>query len=165
MARSGKRSAGLLLHRVRDGQIEVLLAHMGGPFWAKKDDGAWSLPKGEYEPAEDALTAARREFAEEMGSSPPAGPAVALGELRQPSGKVITAWALHGDFDPTTVRSNTFEIEWPPRSGRRQSFPEVDRVEWFALDTARQKLVRGQVPFLDLLVQRTSHRPANDPDL
>ena len=149
MARS--LSAGLLLFRVRDGQPQVLIAHMGGPFWAKKDDGGWSIPKGEYQAGEDPLAAARREFEEEIGSAPPDGPALELGELRQSSGKRIVAWAVEGDLDPGTVRSNTFVMEWPPRSGREAEFPEIDRAEWFDLQTARRKLVKGQVPFVDRL--------------
>jgi predicted NUDIX family NTP pyrophosphohydrolase len=149
-----KLSAGLLLHR-RDGTsgaIEVLLVHPGGPFWAKKDEHAWSIPKGEYEPDEDALAAAHREFAEELGVEAPAGPAVSLGELRQSGGKRVSAWAIEGDLDVSTAVSNTFEMEWPPRSGRLQSFPEVDRAEWFTLDDARTKLHQGQVPFVDALL-------------
>jgi predicted NUDIX family NTP pyrophosphohydrolase len=147
-----KLSAGLLVYRRVDGQPEVLLVHPGGPFWAKKDDSAWSLPKGEYEPSEDPLEVALREFREELGIDPPdANGAVPLGELRQPSGKRVSAWALEGDADVSDVRSNTFEMEWPPRSGRTQEFPEVDRAGWFDLDTARRKLLRGQVGFLDRL--------------
>lgn len=127
---------------------------MGGPFWAGKDDGAWSIPKGEYEPQEGALAAARREFQEEMGSPPPEGPVVELGEIRQPSGKRITAWAVPGEFDPARLQSNTFMLEWPPRSGRSQEYPEVDRACWFDADTARRKLVRGQVGFIDRLLER-----------
>jgi predicted NUDIX family NTP pyrophosphohydrolase len=146
-----KLSAGLLVWR-NEGELEVLLVHPGGPFWAKKDDGAWSLPKGEYEPSEDPLEVARREFEEEIGQAPPErGETVWLGELRQPSGKVVSAWAMEGDLEVSDVRSNTFEMEWPPRSGRTQEFPEVDRAGWFALDEARHKLLRGQVGFLDRL--------------
>jgi predicted NUDIX family NTP pyrophosphohydrolase len=149
-----KLSAGLLVYRRVDGQPEVLLVHPGGPFWAKKDDSAWSLPKGEYEPSEDPLEVALREFREELGIDPPdANGAVPLGELRQPSGKRVSAWALEGDADVSDVRSNTFEMEWPPRSGRTQEFPEVDRAGWFDLDTARRKLLRGQVGFLDRLTE------------
>jgi predicted NUDIX family NTP pyrophosphohydrolase len=146
-----RRSAGLLLFRRAERGPEVLIAHMGGPFWAKKDAGAWSLPKGEHGPDEDPLAAARREFCEELGLDPPDGPVVALGELRQSSGKRIAVWAVEGDVDPAAVRPGTFELEWPPRSGRTQSFPEVDRVEWVGLGTAREKLVRGQVGFVDAL--------------
>jgi predicted NUDIX family NTP pyrophosphohydrolase len=146
------RSAGLLLYRVSDeGAVEVLLAHPGGPFWARKDAGAWSIPKGEYEPSEDALATARREFREEVGQDAPAGDLVPLGERRQPSGKWVTAWALEGDLDVTRATSNTFEIEWPKGSGTVREFPEVDRVEWMTLEQARAKLLKGQVPFLDAL--------------
>ena len=152
------KSAGLLLYRVRDGEPEVLLGHMGGPFWARKDERAWSIPKGEYGDDEDALAAARREFAEETGSPPPEGEVLALGEVRQSGGKRVVAWALAGDLDPATVRSNTFVMEWPPRSGRQQEFPEIDRAEWFGLGTARSKVVKGQVPLLDALAQKLSLR-------
>ena len=152
------RSAGLLLYRVRHGEPEVLLGHMGGPFWARKDDRAWSIPKGEYGDDEDPLAAARREFAEETGSAPPDGEALTLGEVRQSGGKRVVAWALEGDLDPATVRSNTFVMEWPPRSGRQQEFPEIDRAEWFGLGSARSKVVKGQVPLLDALEQKLSLR-------
>ena len=154
---AGKLSAGLLLYR-RDPEdaIEILLAHMGGPFWAKRDDGGWSIPKGEYAASEDPLTAARREFTEELGQPVPDGPTLSLGEVRQPSGKRITAWAVEADLDVTTIESNTFALEWPPRSGRIQEFPEVDRAGWFDCETARRKLVSGQVPFVDLLMDRVS---------
>jgi predicted NUDIX family NTP pyrophosphohydrolase len=144
-----KLSAGLLVYRSVRGTVEVLLVHPGGPYWAKRDDGAWSLPKGEYGPDEDPLDVAIREFREELGSDPPTGRSpVLLGELRQPSGKRVTAWALEGDLDVGTVRSNTFTIEWPPRSGVTREFPEVDRAGWFDLETARRKLVPGQVGFI-----------------
>ena len=146
-----RQSAGLLLYRTRDGRLEVMLGHMGGPFWARKDDAAWSLFKGEYEAGEEPLAAARREFEEETGSPPPDGPVLALGEVRQGSGKRVVAWAVEGDFDPARLRSNTFTIEWPPRSGRQAEFPEVDRVDWFDLATARRKLVRAQATFVDRL--------------
>jgi len=152
------RSAGLLLYRVRDGVPEVLLGHMGGPFWARKDEHAWSIPKGEYGDDEDALAAARREFAEETGSAPPDGEPLPLGEVRQSGGKRVVAWALEGDLDPATVASNTFTLEWPPRSGRQQEFPEIDRADWFALDAARAKLVKGQVPLLDALAEKLALR-------
>ena len=145
-----KRSAGLLVHRTVDGETEVLLVHPGGPYWAKKDDGSWSLPKGEYEPDEDPLEVAIREFREELGvdATPSAAP-MFLGEVRQPGGKIVSAWALPGDLDVTAVRSNTFSMEWPPRSGRTAEFPEVDRAGWFDLETARRKLLRGQLGLLD----------------
>ena len=150
------RSAGLLLYRRREGRIEVLLGHMGGPFWARKDERAWSIPKGEHPEAEDALAAARREFAEETGTPPPDGPTLDLGEVRQSGGKRVTAWAVEGDLDPSAVKSNTFLLEWPPRSGRRQEFPEIDRAGWFDLDTARRKIVKGQVALVDRLEERLS---------
>lgn len=147
-----KLSAGLLVYRRSDRGLEVLLVHPGGPYWAKKDDGAWSIPKGEYEPDEDPLEVALREFEEEIGKTPPdPTDAVWLGELRQPSGKVVSAWAVEGDFDVTEAQSNTFEMEWPPRSGRTAEFPEVDRAGWFGLEEARRKLLRGQLGFIDRL--------------
>ena len=145
-------SAGLLLFRERDGVLEVLLGHMGGPFWARKDEGAWSIPKGELEPGEDPLAGARREFAEELGHPAPDGVVVELGEIRQKAGKRVIAFAVAGEFDPTELRPGTFEMQWPPRSGRMQEFPEVDRVAWFDIATARAKVVRGQVALLDRLV-------------
>jgi predicted NUDIX family NTP pyrophosphohydrolase len=148
------KSAGLLLYRRRRGRIEVLLGHMGGPFWARKDERAWSIPKGEHPEAEDALAAARREFAEEMGTRPPDGPMLDLGEVRQSGGKRVTAWAVEGDLDATAVKSNTFVLEWPPRSGRRQEFPEIDRAGWFDLETARRKIVKGQMALVDRLEER-----------
>ena len=151
MSKTKIKSAGVLLYRIRDEQLEVFIGHMGGPFWAKKDERGWSIPKGEYQPEEDPLAAAKREFAEETGSELPDGDLIELGEYRQPSGKRILAWALEGDFDPAKVRSNMFEVEWPPRSGKTAEFPEIDRAAWFDLATAEQKLVRGQVPFLGAL--------------
>ncbi len=147
-------SAGILLWRRWAGGPEVLLGHMGGPFWARKDDGGWSLPKGELGPGEEPQAAARREFEEELGSPVPAGELVPLGELRVTRGKVLSVWAVEGDLDAAACRSSTFDLEWPPRSGRVQSFPEIDRAAWFGLDAARAKLVRGQVPFLDRLLER-----------
>jgi predicted NUDIX family NTP pyrophosphohydrolase len=149
--KSAKRSAGLVLYRRASDGLEVLLVHPGGPFWTNKDAGAWSIPKGEYEPDDDPLAAARREFEEELGSAPPDGATVELGEVRQKSGKLVCAWALEGDLDATAAHSNTFTVEWPPRSGRMQDFPEVDRAEWFALDAAREKINPAQGPFLDRL--------------
>jgi predicted NUDIX family NTP pyrophosphohydrolase len=140
-----------LLHRGRGNALEVLLVHPGGPFWARRDAGAWSIPKGEYEGGEDALQAARREFAEELGVPAPDGSADDLGEVRQKSGKVVHAWALHGDLDASRVHSNTCEIEWPPRSGRRIEIPEVDRAEWFGLEQAREKINPAQAELLDRL--------------
>ena len=147
-----KRSAGLLLYRLSDDGASVLLVHPGGPFWAKKDLGAWSIPKGEYAAGEDPLAAARREFEEETGARP-AGDFRPLGEGTQPGRKLVSAWAVAGDFDPATLVSNTFELEWPPRSGRKARFPEVDRAQWFSLDEARQKILPGQRGFIDRLVQ------------
>lgn len=147
-----KRSAGLLLYRSAGLAVEVLLVHPGGPFWTKRDDGAWSLPKGEWGAGEDPLEVAIREFREELGVDPPADPAPApLGEVRQAGGKRVTAWAMRGDVDVSTVVSNTFTMEWPPRSGRTREFPEVDRAGWFDLETARRKLVSGQAGFIDRL--------------
>ncbi|MFZ5450182.1 MAG: NUDIX domain-containing protein [Thermodesulfobacteriota bacterium] len=145
-----KHSAGILLYRRRQGGLEVFLVHPGGPFWAGKDEGAWSVPKGEYTPGEDPLAAARREFEEETGCSAE-GDLIPLRPLKQPSGKIIQAWALAGDCDADAIRSNTFALEWPPRSGRRQEFPEVDRAAWFPLKVAREKISSGQVGFLDEL--------------
>jgi predicted NUDIX family NTP pyrophosphohydrolase len=147
-----RRSAGLLLHRPGPGgEREVLIAHMGGPFWARKDAGAWSIPKGELDPGEDALAAARREFTEELGLPAPEGPVLPLGEARQSSGKRVEAWAIEADLDPAAVVPGTFEMQWPPRSGRTATFPEVDRVAWVTLDRARELLVKGQVVFVDRL--------------
>jgi predicted NUDIX family NTP pyrophosphohydrolase len=148
----GKISAGLLLFRRPRGGLEVLLAHPGGPYWRNKDDGAWSIPKGEIESGEDPLQAAQREFAEEIGHCPQ-GEALSLGSARQPSGKIVHAFALEGQFDPARLVSGTFEMEWPPRSGRVQSFPEIDRAAWFNLDAARTKIIKGQAVFLDRLRQ------------
>jgi predicted NUDIX family NTP pyrophosphohydrolase len=148
-------SAGLLMYRRRGRSLEVFLVHPGGPFWQNKDDGAWSIPKGEYAQGEEPLEAARREFLEETGFQP--GTKVfALGEARQPSGKIVSAWAFEGDCDPEKLRSNTFSIEWPPKSGRNREFPEVDRAAWFSIDAARVKLLKGQLPFLDRLAAALS---------
>ena len=145
------RSAGLLLFRGSGPNLEVLLAHPGGPFWAKKNDGAWSIPKGGVLPGEEPLAAAFREFREETGGEPPPGPVIALGQAMQRSRKVVIAFAAAGDFDPARLRSETFELEWPPRSGTIRSFPEVDRAEWFTITAARGKLLVGQAVFLDRL--------------
>ena len=150
-----KTSAGLLMYRGRTEQsnsVEILLAHPGGPFWKNKDDGAWTIPKGEVTPGEDVLAAAIREFTEETGLTP-APPFVPLGELKQKSGKIIHAWAFHGDCDPAQIRSNTFELEWPPKSGRTQEFPEIDRAEFYHLVTARQKILVAELPLLDRLAE------------
>jgi predicted NUDIX family NTP pyrophosphohydrolase len=149
-----RRSAGIVLYRVGDGGLEVLLVHPGGPFWAKKDLGAWSIPKGEYESGEDPLACALREFEEETGTRLQAPQLIELGAVVQKAGKEVTAWAARGDLDPASVRSNSFTMEWPPRSGRQLEFPEVDRAAWFALDEARGKLVGAQVELLDRLVER-----------
>lgn len=144
-------SAGLLLYRSRQAGPEVLLVHPGGPFWARKDEGWWSIPKGEYEPDESPEEAARREFAEETGHAV-AGDLLPLGDAVQPSRKVVTVFALEGDLDVQAIRSNMFEMEWPPRSGRRQSFPEIDRAGWFPVPAARAKILAGQAVFLDRLL-------------
>jgi predicted NUDIX family NTP pyrophosphohydrolase len=151
-----KQSAGILMHRGSPQSLELLLVHPGGPLWANKDDGAWSIPKGEYDEAEDPLAVAIREFTEELGARPFSGPTklLNLGEIVQPSRKRVTAFAVAGDFDPATLTSNMFELEWPPNSGRMQSFPEVDRVAWFAPDEARTKILPGQAPFIDRLLER-----------
>jgi predicted NUDIX family NTP pyrophosphohydrolase len=146
-----KRSAGLLLYRLREGRLEVFIGHMGGPFWERKDEGGWSIVKGEYDSDEDPFAAARREFEEETGSAAPSGRTLELGEVRQPSGKRIVAWAIESDFDPASVTSNTFTLEWPRGSGELREFPEIDRAEWFDTATARRKLVKGQVPFIEAL--------------
>jgi len=153
---TARRSAGLLLYRHTDNGLEVLLGHMGGPFFAKRDAGAWGIPKGEYEPAEEtAWDAARREFQEELGLEPPDGEAVPLGEVRQTGGKTVTAWAIEADLDPATIDPGTFRMEWPPRSGQTQEFPELDRVEWFGLDRARDVIVKAQAAFLDRLAEHS----------
>ena len=151
-----KRSAGLLLYRVRDGVVEVLIGHPGGPFWARKDDGAWSIPKGEYAEDEDPWDAAQREFAEELGLAAPHGPRIDFDSIRQPSGKVLTAFAVHSDLDITNARSNTFELEWPRGSGMMRQFPEIDRADWFTVAEARVKLLKGHVPVLDSLMTHPS---------
>jgi len=148
-----RRSAGLLVFRTSGDVLYALAGHMGGPFWARRDAGAWSIPKGEYSDGEDPRAAARREFAEEMGSPPPDGEWIELGEARQSGGKRVIAYAVRGEFDAVRAVSNTFEMEWPRGSGRVQSFPEIDRAEWFDEPTARAKLVQGQVVFLDRLAE------------
>jgi predicted NUDIX family NTP pyrophosphohydrolase len=146
-----KRSAGILLHRDTGAGVEVLLVHPGGPFWAKKDLGAWSIPKGEHDDGEDALACALREFAEETGTVLPEGELTDLGAIRQRGGKTVRAWAAEGDLDADAIRSNTFALEWPPRSGRRAEFPEVDRAAWFGLAEARERINPAQAAFLDRL--------------
>jgi predicted NUDIX family NTP pyrophosphohydrolase len=149
-----KRSAGLLLYRwTSAGEIEVFLVHPGGPFWARKDDGAWSVPKGEYSEDEDPLAAARREFTEETGIEID-GDFLALGEAKQAGGKSVLAWAIERDVDAASIRSNLFSLEWPPKSGKVREFPEVDRAAWFSLPEARRKILKGQLPFLGRLADR-----------
>jgi predicted NUDIX family NTP pyrophosphohydrolase len=145
------QSAGILLYRSKVNIVEVLLVHPGGPFWAKKDDGAWSIPKGEFSEDEDPFEAAKREFLEETGTHVD-GKFTPLGSVKQPGGKVVYAWALKGDCDPSTIKSNTFVLQWPPGSGKEQEFPEVDRAGWFAPATARKKILKGQVVFIDRLL-------------
>jgi predicted NUDIX family NTP pyrophosphohydrolase len=149
-----RRSAGILLYRVARGAPEVLLVHPGGPFWARKDAGAWSIPKGEYVDGEDPRACALREFEEETGTALPPGELIELGSVKQKGGKLVSVWAAEGDLDADAVRSNTFTMEWPPRSGRTEEFPEVDRAEWFVVDAAREKLVEAQTEFLDRLLER-----------
>jgi predicted NUDIX family NTP pyrophosphohydrolase len=150
-------SAGIMLYRQTGKALEVLLVHPGGPFWVRKDDGAWTIPKGLYETGEEPEAAARREFAEETGYAP-AGKMLDLGSFRQPSGKRVMAFALEDDFVPDRLVSNTFEMEWPPRSGKRQSFPEIDRAGWFGIEAARVKLLKGQVAILDALLETLAKR-------
>lgn len=153
---AAKRSAGILLFRFAGEALQVLLVHPGGPFWTRKDLGAWSVPKGEYEETEEARACALRELEEELGSPPPisAQALIDLGEVRQKGGKQVHVWAAEGDFDPTTLRSNTFTMEWPPRSGSQREFPEVDRAEWFSLEEAKEKLIPAQAAFVDRLLER-----------
>jgi predicted NUDIX family NTP pyrophosphohydrolase len=146
------QSAGLLLFRQGDKNVQVLLGHPGGPFWSRKDQGAWTIPKGVIGPSESPLSAAQREFAEETGYRP-GGEAIPLGSAKQPGGKVVHVWAIEEDWDPANLQSNTFEMEWPPRSGRRQSFPEIDRASWFSVAEARLKILKGQAGFLDYLLE------------
>jgi predicted NUDIX family NTP pyrophosphohydrolase len=147
-----KKSAGLLMYRRRHGVLEVFLVHPGGPFWQKKDVGAWSIPKGEYTIEEDPLEVAKREFQEETGFKA-SGEFVALSSRKQASGKIVTAWAFEGDCDASTIKSNTFSMEWPPRSGKREEFPEVDRAGWFSVPDAKVKIIKGQSGFVDELVR------------
>jgi predicted NUDIX family NTP pyrophosphohydrolase len=149
--KSGRTSAGILLWRRRGGRLEVLLGHNGGPYFARKDAGHWTVLKGEVEPGEDVVAVARREFAEETGHPLPEGPMLELGQVRQRSGKVVLAWAVEGELDPDAAVSNTFDLEWPPGSGRIQAFPEIDRVAWCSLAEAREKIKPAQAPFLDRL--------------
>lgn len=149
-----KNSAGILLYRRQGEATEVLLVHPGGPYWAKKDLGAWSVPKGEFAPGEDALVAARREFEEETGFAVD-GRFIKLTSVKQSGGKLVQVWAVEGDCDASAVRSNTFSMEWPPRSGKEKQFPEIDRAEWFTIEAAKQKILKGQIPFIEELKRIT----------
>jgi predicted NUDIX family NTP pyrophosphohydrolase len=153
-----KTAAGLLLYRRGPSGVEVLLAHPGGPFWARKDLGAWTIPKGEIDPGEDPVSAARREFREEIGLEV-MGPLDPLGQIKQPGGKLVRIWTAEGDFDPAQLASNTFEMEWPKGSGRMRTFPEVDRAAWFDLAEARRRILPGQAPFLDALAAALGNDP------
>jgi len=158
-----KKSAGLLLYRKVRGSVEVFLVHPGGPFWVKKDDGAWSIPKGEFEEGEAPLDAAKREFREETGL-PPEGEFQALKPVRQSGGKIVYAWAVQLDLDKTKVKSNTFSMEWPPRSGKLQEFPEIDKADWFEMNLARRKILKGQLALLDQVEEIVgSHKKARRP--
>ena len=157
-----KHSAGIVLYRPAKKGWEVLIVHPGGPFWAKKDKAAWSIPKGEYAPEEDALAAAKREFTEEIGSPPPDGDYLDLGEVKQPSGKLVHVWALQHDFDLANFKSNMFEMEWPPRSGQKQQFEEADKAAWVSLATATVKLVKGQVAFIEKLAEQLGATSTTD---
>jgi len=150
-----KKSAGLLLYRKSSGssEIEVLLVHPGGPFWRKKDEGAWTIPKGEFDDDEEALAAAKREFKEELGFAPPEGDYLALTPIKQKAGKTVLAWAIEGAFDPARLESNTFQCEWPPRSGQTQEFPEVDRAEWFKREIAERKILPAQIQLIEELLE------------
>lgn len=159
MNKSGRVSAGVLLWRRRGEHLEVLLGHNGGPYFARKNQGHWTVLKGEVESGEDVTSVARREFAEETGHELPHGPMLELGRIRQKSGKVVLAWAVEGDLDPETAVSNTFEMEWPPRSGRMRAFPEIDRVAWFDLNEARTMIKDAQAPFLDRLEATVTNQP------
>jgi len=160
-----KQSAGLLVYRKTDGQVEVLIAHMGGPWFAKKDAGAWSIPKGEYGQGEEPLEVAKREFTEELSKPAPGGEFIELGEVKQKNNKTVMAWAAEGDLDASDIKSNTFKIEWPPRSGIVQEFPEIDRAGWFSLSLATNKLIPAQVEFLSRLADKldVDIAPAQEP--
>lgn len=151
------KSAGILLYHVSNGQLRVFLVHPGGPFWSRKDRGAWSIPKGVYDDSEDPLDAAKREFREETGKAVE-GMMIDLGEIKQPSRKLVRAWACEGHLDATKMVSNLFELEWPPRSGKIKQFPEVDKGEWFEIDVARQKILKGQADFIDRLLAKLDHK-------
>jgi predicted NUDIX family NTP pyrophosphohydrolase len=154
-----RESAGLLMYRLRNGELEFLLVHPGGPFWKNKNTGAWTIPKGEIEPGEDALAAAQREFAEELGTRPE-GHFIALNPVRQKSGKLVRAWAVEGEFDPAAFKSNTFQMEWPPRSGQLQEFPEIDQAAFFPFEKAKEMINPAQVPMLEEIKQTTKpHEP------
>jgi len=157
-----KTSAGILLFRKRPTEVEILLVHPGGPLWARKDEGAWSIPKGEAEPGEDLLAAARREFSEETGACVE-GDVLDLGSFKQPSGKLVAAWACEGDLDPAALVSMAFAMEWPPRSGKIAEFPEVDRAEWFSLEEAQRKILKGQRPILAALARRVGAKLPQEP--
>jgi predicted NUDIX family NTP pyrophosphohydrolase len=157
----GKKSAGLVMYRFRDSQLEVFLVHPGGPFWEKKDDGAWSIPKGEYSDKEEPFSVAKREFKEETGYDAH-GDFLPLHAITQPSGKVVTAWAFEGDCDVRAVKSNTFTMEWPPHSGKQAEFPEIDRAGWFSINTAKKKLLKGQIGFTEELCELLKYRPRDE---
>ena len=148
-----RTSAGIVLFRPRNGRLEILLAHPGGPFFTNRDAGHWTIPKGEADGDEELVAVARREFEEETGNRPPDGDPIELGSIVQKGGKVVHAWALQGDLDPATAESNTFEMVWPPGSGQRQTFPEIDRVEWFDVDEAKRRVKPTQIPLIDRLVE------------
>jgi predicted NUDIX family NTP pyrophosphohydrolase len=156
-----KMSAGLIMYRFKDNRLEVLLVHPGGPFWRKKDAGVWSIPKGEYGETEPPLQVAKREFREETGHEAD-GQFIPLSPVKQPGGKVVSAWAFEGDCDAANIRSNTFSMEWPPRSGRQVEFPEVDRAGWFSVNQARQKLLKGQIDFMEQLCRALGYEPDTD---
>lgn len=160
-----KHSAGLLVYRKKGDRLEVLIAHMGGPWWAKKDTGAWSIPKGEYEEGEDPLEAAKREFKEELGKDIPKGKPVELGEIEQKNKKIVKVWAIEGDLNVAETKSNILKIEWPPRSGKMQEFPEIDRAAWFTPEEAASKLIAGQAMFLERLADRLNvkSQPTEEP--
>jgi predicted NUDIX family NTP pyrophosphohydrolase len=159
-----KKSAGLDLYRFKDSQLEVFLVHPGGPFWSKKNEGAWSIPKGEYEEGEDPFEVAKREFKEETGFEAD-GDFISLSPLKQPSRKIIIAWALEGDCDADKIKSNTFMIEWPPRSGKYAKFPEVDRAGWFSISVAKRKLLKGKVRFIEQLHEKLGYDPNENNNL
>jgi predicted NUDIX family NTP pyrophosphohydrolase len=161
-----KQSAGILLYRWRDGSLEIFLVHPGGPYWKKKDFGAWSIPKGEYEVGDNPIAAAKREFEEETGFAPPTGELKSLSEIKLGSGKVVTAWAVEGDCDANAIRSNVFSMEWPPKSGKLQEFPEVDRAAWFTLAVANEKIHAAQRDFLNRLAELLGTKsPASEESL